>query len=104
MQGRWADVAVGPRSRGLAQSAVDSRVDAALAMAGVSSLAGRAPWELSGGEKRAVSMAAVLALLPSILLCDEPSAGLDPISRRTLIGLSSPRCQEPSWLPPTTLT
>jgi cobalt/nickel transport system ATP-binding protein len=82
-----ADVAFGPSSRGLDDRAVDERVRAALAAAGASHLAHRPPWGLSGGEKRAVSIAAVLALEPSILLLDEPSSGLDPGSRRALIEL-----------------
>ena len=47
----------------------------------------RAPYRLSGGEKRAVAIAGVLAMEPSILVLDEPSSGLDPAGRRRLIGL-----------------
>jgi cobalt/nickel transport system ATP-binding protein len=82
-----ADVAFGPASRGLDGQTVDDRVRAALDAAGASPLAHRPPWELSGGEKRLASIAAVLALEPSILLLDEPSSGLDPASRRGLIEL-----------------
>ena len=82
-----ADVAFGPSSRGLDAEALEERVRNALAATGTLDLAHRPPWGLSGGEKRAVSIAAVLALEPSILLLDEPSSGLDPAARRSLIEL-----------------
>jgi len=59
----------------------------ALAAVGASHLAPRAPYRLSGGEKRAVAIAGVLAMAPSILVLDEPSTGLDPAGRRRLIEL-----------------
>lgn len=81
------DVAFGPLNLGLPAEEVRTRVRAALDAVGAAHLAGRAPYRLSGGEKRAVAIAGVLAMSPSILVLDEPSAGLDPAARRRLIGL-----------------
>jgi cobalt/nickel transport system ATP-binding protein len=81
------DVAFGPLNLGLPPPEVEARVAAALEQVGASHLAGRAPYRLSGGEKRSVAIAGVLAMSPSVLLLDEPSAGLDPAARRGLIEL-----------------
>ena len=81
------DVAFGPLNMGLPAEEVRSRVEASLEAVGAAHLAGRAPYRLSGGEKRAVAIAGVLAMSPSVLVLDEPSAGLDPAARRRLIGL-----------------
>jgi cobalt/nickel transport system ATP-binding protein len=81
------DVAFGPLNMGLAADEVRARVHAALEAVDALPLAARAPYRLSGGEKRAVAIAGVLAMAPSILVLDEPSAGLDPAARRRLIGL-----------------
>jgi cobalt/nickel transport system ATP-binding protein len=81
------DVAFGPLNLGLPAPEVRSRVQAALAAVGATALAARAPYRLSGGEKRAVAIAGVLAMSPSILVLDEPTAGLDPAGRRRLIEL-----------------
>lgn len=81
------DVAFGPTNMGLPLADVRSRVEAALATVGSSHLAGRPPYRLSGGEKRAVAIAGVLAMSPSILVMDEPSDCLDPAARRRLINL-----------------
>lgn len=81
------DVAFGPQNLGLAPEAVRTRVADALQRVGAAHLAARAPWRLSGGEKRAVAIAGVLAMAPQVLVLDEPSAGLDAAARRRLIGL-----------------
>ncbi|MFO1426028.1 MAG: ABC transporter ATP-binding protein [Steroidobacteraceae bacterium] len=79
------DVAFGPLNMGLPVEEVARRVDEALERVGVAHLAERPPFHLSGGEKRAVAIAGVLAMSPAILVMDEPSAALDPAARRRLI-------------------
>jgi cobalt/nickel transport system ATP-binding protein len=79
------DVAFGPTNLGLPQEEVRARVEGALERVGAVHLRARPPHRLSGGEKRAVAIATVLAMSPDILVMDEPSAGLDPASRRALI-------------------
>jgi cobalt/nickel transport system ATP-binding protein len=81
----WDDVAFGPQNLGLSRDRVAGRVQQALTVAGVEDLATRAPHHLSGGEKRMVSIAGVLAMRPQLVICDEPSANLDIRSRRRLI-------------------
>lgn len=81
------DVAFGPLNMGLPADEVRARVQRALQTVGAAHLAGRAPYRLSGGEKRAVAIAGVLAMSPDVLVLDEPSAGLDPAARRRLIVL-----------------
>lgn len=83
----YDDVAFGPRNYKLSEREVESRVNEALEMVGISHLRKRAPFRLSGGEKRSVAIAAVLAMQPDILIMDEPTAALDPKSRRRVIGL-----------------
>ncbi len=81
------DVAFGPINLGLPEAEVEERVMEALNTVGVSHLIKRSPHKLSGGEKRAVAIAAVIATMPDILIMDEPSSNLDPLSRRRLINL-----------------
>lgn len=81
------DVAFGPRNEGLSEVAVATRVAEALSTVGLEHLESRAPYKLSGGEKKSASIATVLAMEPDILLMDEPTAGLDPHARRMLIHL-----------------
>lgn len=83
----WEDVAFGPRNMGISDEEVRARVERALKAVDVdSALAQRSPFELSGGEKRRVAIAGVLAMEPSVLVLDEPTAGLDPRGRQELLG------------------
>jgi cobalt/nickel transport system ATP-binding protein len=81
------DVAFGPLNLGLDASEVQRRVSEALGRVGMAGQEGRVPFHLSGGEKRRVALAGVLAMRPEVLLLDEPSMFLDPRGRRELIGL-----------------
>ena len=81
------DVGFGPVNLGLPADDVAARVREALSRVDAAHLSDRPPYRLSGGEKRAVAIATVLAMQPNILVLDEPSSGLDPQARRRLIGL-----------------
>ncbi|MEI9938805.1 MAG: ABC transporter ATP-binding protein [Pseudomonadota bacterium] len=81
------DVAYGPEQLGCARAEVEQRVARALHQVGLSGFEPRVPQRLSGGEKKRVCLAGLLAYEPSILLLDEPSAGLDPRGRRELIDI-----------------
>lgn len=83
----YDDVAFGPRNYRLEEKEVEKRVLQALEQVGILHLKDRAPYKLSGGEKRAAAIAAVLSMQPDILVMDEPTAGLDPKSRRRVMGL-----------------
>lgn len=79
------DVAFGPINLGLDDDTVNHRVDEALQMVGIEHLRERVPHHLSGGEKKRVAMAGIIAMEPQVLVLDEPTAGLDPQGVRDLI-------------------
>ena len=81
------DVALGPTSQGLSAQEITARVDEALLATGLGTYRQRVPQRLSLGEKKRVALAGVLARRPTIILLDEPTAGLDPRGRRELIAL-----------------
>ncbi len=83
------DVAFGPTNLGLDAGEISKRVELALRQVGLdpASVSEKSPFELSGGQKRRVAIAGVLAMQPAILILDEPAAGLDPTGRREMFGL-----------------
>jgi cobalt/nickel transport system ATP-binding protein len=81
------DVAFGPLNLGLSPEEIEARVQAALTAVGTLHLANRVPHHLSGGEKRMVAIAGVLAMQPRMVIYDEPEASLDSRARRRLINL-----------------
>ena len=83
----YDDVAFGPIYMGLPEQEIDQRVETALAQVGLEGYGPRMPFHLSGGEKKRAAIATVLSMRPSVLVLDEPSAGLDPRARRGLIRL-----------------
>ncbi len=82
------DIAFGPKNQKLAADEIDRRVKQSLAYVGLrESYAESSPFDLSGGEKRRVAIAGVLAMEPEVLILDEPSAGLDPAGKQALLKL-----------------
>jgi len=80
------DIAYGPRNMGLDEAEIDRRVKEAAAFVGLSdALLQKSPFELSGGQKRRVAIAGVMAMHPRVLVLDEPAAGLDPEGRDTIL-------------------
>lgn len=81
------DVAFGPGNLGIPSREIRKRVEASLAMVGMAECAKRPPHTLSGGEKRLVSLAGVFAMSPRYIVLDEPTASLDPSSRKRVLDI-----------------
>ena len=78
----YADIAFGPRNMGLPEAEIQARVLEAAAFCDIGEeLLQKSPFDLSGGQKRRVALAGVIAMRPEVLVLDEPAAGLDPIGR-----------------------
>ncbi len=83
----YKDIAFGPGNMGLAPQEIEARVRRAAAFCGIEDAwLQRSPFELSGGQKRRVAIAGVLAMEPKVIVLDEPAAGLDPEGRDTILG------------------
>ena len=81
------DIAYGPRNMGLDEAEIERRVREAAAFVGLrEELLQKSPFELSGGQKRRVAIAGVMAMHPRVLVLDEPAAGLDPEGRDAILG------------------
>ena len=79
------DIAYGPKNMKLSSEEIAERVDEAVKTVGLKeSLLNKSPFDLSGGEKRRVAIAGIMAMKPEIIVFDEPTAGLDPIGRETV--------------------
>ncbi|NLW40380.1 MAG: energy-coupling factor transporter ATPase [Tissierellia bacterium] len=84
----YKDIAFGPKNLGLKEEEVEERVKKAMGLVGLDyeRFKDRSPFELSGGQKRRVAIAGVLAMKPKVLILDEPTAGLDPRGRDEILG------------------
>ena len=81
-----ADIGFGPRNQGLSEEEIDKRVKSAAKFVGINeNIMDKSPFELSGGQKRRVAIAGIIAMNPDILVLDEPAAGLDPRGRREIL-------------------
>ena len=82
-----ADIGFAPRNQGLSPEQINERVLEAARFTGVTDeMLDKSPFELSGGQKRRVAIAGILAMRPEVLVLDEPAAGLDPKGRREILG------------------
>lgn len=81
----YEELAFAPRNYGLSESEVEERVQKALQMVHIEHLKDKQIYKMSGGEKKLVSIATILAMMPDVILMDEPSVTLDPKNRRNLI-------------------
>ena len=80
------DISFGPRNMGLDEEEIAKRVQEAAQIVGLKpELLSKSPFDLSGGEKRRAAIAGVIAMQPEVLILDEPTAGLDPIGRDTIL-------------------
>ena len=84
----YKDIAFGPKNMGLDEKEIDKRIRSVISYVGLDEgYLDKSPFELSGGEKRRVAIAGVMAMQPDVLILDEPCAGLDPKGRETVLSL-----------------
>ena len=83
----WEDIAYGPKNMKLSEEEIKERVERSARFCGISKeTLEKSPFDLSGGQKRRVALAGVMAMDPDVLVLDEPAAGLDPRGRREILG------------------
>ena len=86
----YEDIAFGPKNMGLSEEEIDKRVRESIKFVGLEEdILEKSPFDISGGQKRRVAIAGVLAMKPDVLILDEPTAGLDPAGRDEILGLVS---------------
>ena len=84
----YKDVSFGPKNMGLSESEINERVEQSLTLVGIDrSDWDKSPFDLSGGQKRRVAIAGVIAMRPEMLILDEPTAGLDPAGKKDILNL-----------------
>ena len=84
----FKEIAFGPKKMGLSAEEIEQRVYKSMEFVGISrSLENKSPFDLSGGQKRRVAIASIIAMQPQVLILDEPCAGLDPIGRKVILDL-----------------
>lgn len=82
----YKDIAFGPSNMGASQEDIENRVEEAINLVGLTpDIYAKSPFDLSGGQKRRVAIAGVLAMQPEVLIMDEPTAGLDPYGRNEIL-------------------
>jgi energy-coupling factor transport system ATP-binding protein len=83
------DIAFGPKNTGIAEDQMEKRVRAAMSIVGLDydEICDASPFELSGGQKRRVAIAGIIAMRPSVLILDEPTAGLDPAAHKEILSM-----------------
>ena len=91
----YKDIAFGPKNMGLDNAEIDRRIKETAKMVGITpDILDKSPFELSGGQKRRVAIAGVMAMEPKVLILDEPASGLDPKGREQILGLIKEYHQE----------
>lgn len=90
-----SDIGFGPRNQGISDEEIELRVNEAARFTGIGDeILDKSPFELSGGQKRRVAIAGIIAMRPDVLVLDEPAAGLDPRGRREILGALSEYVKE----------
>ncbi len=83
----FEEIAFGLENIGVPRDEMKARIDAAMALTGISALAQRSPFSLSGGQQQRVALASILVMQPQVLVLDEPTSQLDPIGTREVFGV-----------------